>query len=782
MNTPLANPISDLRDSYGVIVVGSGYGGAIVAARLAQGRSLCILERGREWVPGSFPDTIEGILHAVKSPLDPLGLFDYHTHQEVDVFVGSGLGGTSLVNANIVIQPDDDLFDQSRWPEEIRQDRDSGRLGGYFAAVRQMLQIEAYGDDLPALRKVEAHRKSAQALGTPLIPVDVAVNLRRYADQPNHVGVHQRLCTLCGDCITGCNVRAKNTLYMNYLPLAKQHGTQIFTQVAVDYLVPAPDGGYVVHYTHYSGNGQPPRRGFLHASAVVLAAGALGSTEILLRSREVGLSLSDTLGRSFSGNGDFLGVGYNADQQTDILGFGNRQDERSQIRVGPTILTLADYRNAPALADRFVIGEGAIPRGLVDTLRHTLPLLNLAKGEDTDSGREDTWTEAQRVGRDFVRYDLQGALNHSMVYLAVGHDDANGTLVLDDHGRVRLLWGNAPVQPLFQRLSAEMRRHTAALGGTYIANPRWHQSLGRNLVTVHPLGGCIMAGNGDQGVVDHRGRVYDPSRGPSEVHPGLFVADGSIVPTAVGVNPLLTISALAERIAALMNDDPNLDMVPKTFNRPSYVEVRPPIGLHFTEEMKGHFTEGVQGDMLADYKDGERWGREAENPLRVWLWIAIENLDLFLAQPEHEAVASGYVDYSGLGGKRVIEQGRFNLFVADPQTRMKRVRYSLRFRGGDGQPYLLEGFREVRDDRGWDAWSDNTTLFTTVYRGSTPGEAVLGRGIMHVPAWDLVGQVASFRIHNAPTPAAALPALNRFGAFFFGELWESYLKQHLALS
>jgi cholesterol oxidase len=70
MNTPLANPISDLRDSYGVIVIGSGYGGAIVSARLAQGRSLCILERGLEWIPGSFPDTFDGIRHAVKSPLE----------------------------------------------------------------------------------------------------------------------------------------------------------------------------------------------------------------------------------------------------------------------------------------------------------------------------------------------------------------------------------------------------------------------------------------------------------------------------------------------------------------------------------------------------------------------------------------------------------------------------------------------------------------------------------------------------------------------------------------
>jgi cholesterol oxidase len=222
MDAPLANSISDLRDSYGVVIIGSGYGGAILAARLAQGRSLCIIERGREWMPGTFPDSFEEIIKAARSPQRPLGLYDYRVHRDVDVFVGSGLGGTSLINANVVIQPDNDLFYHPRWPAEIRQDRYARTLEGYFAAVRQMLQIETYGDDLPTLRKLEAHRKSTRARGARYAQLDVAVNLRRYADQPNHVGVHQRLCTRCGDCITGCNVRAKNTLYMYELPATGQ--------------------------------------------------------------------------------------------------------------------------------------------------------------------------------------------------------------------------------------------------------------------------------------------------------------------------------------------------------------------------------------------------------------------------------------------------------------------------------------------------------------------------------------------------------------------------------
>lgn len=777
MDTPLANPISDLQDSYGVVVIGSGYGGSILAARLAQGRSLCLLERGREWIPGTFPDEIDEVVREVRSDLNPLGLYDYHLHDEVDVFVGSGLGGTSLVNANVVIQPDPDLFDHPRWPDEIRQDRDSRVLDTHYARVREMLQVEAYPDDKPLLRKIEAHRQSTAERGVPFSKLELAVNFTRYADQPNHVGVHQRLCTLCGDCVTGCNVRAKNTLYMNYLPLAKQLGAQIFTQIEVDHLVKAPDDGYLVHYVYHPGHGRLPAPGVLRASAVVVAAGALGSTEILLRSRTYGLSLSAALGHGFSGNGDVLGASYNDDQQTDILGFGNFQDDRARIRVGPTIMSMADYRAHRPREARFIIEEGAIPRALVDTLRHTAPLLNLTKGQDTDSG--DAIEEARRVGRDLLRYDPRGALNHSMIYLGMGHDGADGTLVLDHRGRVRLLWGSAPEQPLIQTIGAEMKGHTAALGGTYILNPRWHQSLGGNLITVHPLGGCAMGGDAEHGVVDHRGRVYDPSQGMKTVHDGLFVADGAMIPTAVGVNPLLTISALAERIAAWISQDTQVELTPKPFDRATYVQMQPPVGLEFSEEMKGHVAAGIQGASENDFREGEQRGRANGGALRVWLWIYIDNLEEFVNDAAHEARVQGYIDYAPLGGKRTIERGAFNLFWADPISHTKRMHYALQCTGRDGQAYLLEGHKEIRDDRGWDAWADNTTLFTTIHRGATTQDPVFSRGIIHVRVWDFVEQLASFRVHHAATSVAKIRAINRFGAFFFGELWDSYVKYHL---
>jgi len=116
----LANPIQDVQPRYGVVVIGSGYGGAILAARLAEGRSLCILERGREWSPATFPETLKGVVREIRTDRHRLGLYDYRAYDDADVLVGCGLGGTSLINANVVFPPDPDLFDDPRWPDELR--------------------------------------------------------------------------------------------------------------------------------------------------------------------------------------------------------------------------------------------------------------------------------------------------------------------------------------------------------------------------------------------------------------------------------------------------------------------------------------------------------------------------------------------------------------------------------------------------------------------------------------------------------------------------------------
>src|SRR5258706_14349660 len=120
----LSTPWEQRKAHYDVVVIGSGYGGSIAAARLASASlnpkpSVCILERGREWQPGDFPESLGDGIAQTRSDLNPLGLYELLTHPEISVLKGSGLGGTSLINANVAIPPDREVFEQFNWPSAI---------------------------------------------------------------------------------------------------------------------------------------------------------------------------------------------------------------------------------------------------------------------------------------------------------------------------------------------------------------------------------------------------------------------------------------------------------------------------------------------------------------------------------------------------------------------------------------------------------------------------------------------------------------------------------------
>jgi cholesterol oxidase len=448
--------------------------------------------------------------------------------------------------------------------------------------------------------------------------------------------------------------------------------------------------------------------------------------------------------------------------------------------VGPTILAGIDYRKQPDLQDRFVIEEGAFPRALVDALRYILPKLSAAAGYDTDFGVVDELSEAGRIVRDLTRYDVKGALNHTMVYLGMGHDSAAGVLALDPDGNIRIHWEAAPSEPIYQKISDEMKQLTAALGGTYLKNPRWTPFFGRNLITVHPLGGCAMGRSADEGVVDHRGRVFDPSHVASgSVHQGLLVTDGSILPTSVGVNPMFTISALSERIADLLIDDTAVNKKPREGNLPTAVEITPPTGMEFTEEMRGYFTESVKNAKTPEeFKEAEERGKKEGNHLSFKVTIYIDNVNGFITESAHEARAVGYVAMGR--SKYTVERGRFNLFIKYQQNHTRRMLYSLGFKGGDDQDYLLEGYKVIRDDPdidSWEIWKDTTTLFTTLYKSTTASDdAVVGQGLIRIHLQDFLKQLTTFRVRHTPDFGTKVQTMEKFMSFFFGELWETYVK------
>jgi cholesterol oxidase len=324
-----------------------------------------------------------------------------------------------------------------------------------------------------------------------------------------------------------------------------------------------------------------------------------------------------------------------------------------------------------------------------------------------------------------------------------------------------------------------MKELTAAVGGTYIRNPRWSDLLGRNVITVHPLGGCPMGRTAAEGVVDHRGRVFDPSDpGPQALHQGLLVADGSIIPDSLGVNPLLTISALSERIADLLIEDEEVNKNPIGGDLPAVVDIPPTVGMEFTEEMAGHMTEGIDGGETPQaYQKAEEQGKEEGRSLGFKLTVYIEDIDRFLQEPGHEARAEGSVV---MGGTRyAVERGRFGLFAEGSAPGTKKMLYSLRFRGESKDWYLLDGYKEIRNDPGLDVgeiWKDLTTLFVTLHRGKSQTDLVIGKGIVRIRLSDLLNQLTTFRVRNAADARGGAEIVTRFMSFFFGEVWETYLK------
>src|SRR5213593_2876596 len=199
----IGSPLERMRPHYTVVVVGSGYVGAIAASRLARaGQSVCLLERGQELRPGEFPDTAGEAVRETQLDL-PTGhvgsrtsLYDIRVNDDINVFMGCGLGGTSLVNANVALRPDPRVYDDVRWPRALRADVPT-RLADGFRRAEEMLKPNPYPADQPPLAKLRALERSGRAVGQPATRVPINVT---FADGVNHVGVEQHACTLCGDC------------------------------------------------------------------------------------------------------------------------------------------------------------------------------------------------------------------------------------------------------------------------------------------------------------------------------------------------------------------------------------------------------------------------------------------------------------------------------------------------------------------------------------------------------------------------------------------------------
>ena len=768
----LSFPIERMQSHYTAIVIGSGYGGAIAASRLARaGQQVCVLERGKEFQPGEYPDTEAEALcemqaHTTKGHIGPrTGLYDFHLGPDINVFVGCGLGGTSLVNANVSLRAEPRIFDDPRWPQSLRADLTTLVEDGYRRA-EDMLKPSPYPNEFPTLPKLKAQEKSAAAMGQPFSRPPLNVT---FTDGVNHVGVDQRACVLCGDCVSGCNHGSKNTVLMNYLPDAWNHGAEIYTQVAARHLE-RRNNRWVVHY-HLLNSGREQFDAptmFVTADLVILGAGTLGSTEILLRSQAMGLSVSERDGRRFTGNGDVLGFGYNTDQVIDGIGFGARPPEGREP-VGPCISGLIDLRLRPDVESGMVIEEGSIPGALAAFLPAALAAG--AKLAEQSGGVAGNVEQKARELASFVRGAYHGAVRRSQTYLVMTHDDGEGRIVLDGHDHVRIDWPGVGRQPIFQQVDQRLREATHALGGTYIPNPLWTELMTHPLTSVHPLGGCVMAEDASRGVVNHKGQVF-AGRAGTEVYDSLYVCDGAVIPRPLGVNPLLTISALAERCLALLANDRGWTLSYELPSVPKEAAAPARMGLQFTETMRGYVSSNVRGD----YHQATEQGRIDQSPCEFTLTVITDDVERMLADSTHEAKMVGTVTAPALAAKPMtVCNGVFQLFTEDPEhVGTRRMNYRMNLVTEEGRQYYFEGFKSVHNDRGIDLWSDTTTLYITVYDGKDASYPLIAKGMLKIAPADFATQMTTLRVTNATSTAERLAATARFGAFFSGVLFETY--------
>jgi hypothetical protein len=197
--------------------------------------------------------------------------------------------------------------------------------------------------------------------------------------------------------------------------------------------------------------------------------------------------------------------------------------------------------------------------------------------------------------------------------------------------------------------------------------------------------------------------------------------------------------------------------------------------LWFTEEMKGFVTFGE-----TDYQKGQEEGKKSGTALMFHLTIKTDDVDEFVINPRHECGAEGYIRCDQLGGQRPVEQGGgiFNLFVDTSDPRRKLMLYRLFFLDGEGQPFTLTGFKDVKDDPGMDIWKDTSTLYTRILRGHVAKDQeataeIVAAGIINIHELDFLKQLTTFRVEG-PSLAAKAKGFAEFGELFMGSLWTVY--------
>ena len=570
------------RGHYDAVVIGSGFGGAVAAYQLAAGSDLrvLLLERGLPYPPGSFARTPREMSRNFWDPSAGLhGLFEMWSFSHVRALVSSGLGGGSLIYANVLLRKPPASFAADASDDGVAWPVTAADLAAEYDAVADVLTPTPLPDEYfeaPRERggvpKTQRFFAAARAGGLEPVRAPIAVTFAApdgdggAAARPvpgvpfgadNLHGRPRHTCTLVGECDIGCNEGAKNSLDYTYLSRFLAQGgdrAHIFTCCEATGIEPAgagSGGGYRVHFVeHRDARAQVRRRReprdpgaplldpetdetsdawtrTVTAPVVVVAGGTFGSTRLLLASRPRLPRLSAQLGRRFSTNGDLLTV---ARECRDPDGSPRNLDPT----YGPVITAYAEHAaHGRRLWMQDAGGPGVSAWGW----------------QGGEMGR-DLWAARALLpalirGRHGGR--ISGLLSRALgsaessasmlPMLTMGEDVSGGRMRLEGDG-LALDWNPRGASRSYFAAAVRLAQlFVTGLGGRLGPPLAAHWAPG---LTAHPLGGCPMGADARSGVVDSRGEVFG--------YPGLFVADGSIMPGPVGPNPSFTIAAMARRI------------------------------------------------------------------------------------------------------------------------------------------------------------------------------------------------------------------------------------------
>ncbi|MFG3521372.1 FAD-dependent oxidoreductase [Nocardia nova] len=511
-----------------VVIVGSGFGGSVTALRLVEkGYSVAVLEAGRRYEDADFATTSWDLRRYLWAPaLGCYGIQRIHRLRDCFILAGAGVGGGSLNYANTLYKPGPAFFEDRQWAEITDWDAE---LTPHYDQARRMLGVVENPHTTPA---DEIIRSVAEDMGVAdtYVPTPVGV----YFGEPGvvsadpyfgGVGPERTGCIECGECMTGCRHGAKNTLVKNYLGLAESAGAQVHPMTTATALRPQDDGSWRVD-TRRTGRWRGGKRSF-SARYVVLAAGTWGTQRLLFRMRDTGVlpALSPQLGVLTRTNSEA------------ILGAGRTRVDTGLDLTAGVAITSSFHPTADTHIEPVRYGKGSNTMGLLQTYL-------------VDGGKAvPRWVRVLAIAATHpvrtVRLLRTRRWSERTLILLVMQSLDNSITTFTRRGlfgrRYTSRQGYGEPNPSWIPAGHEVTRRVAGeLGAT--AGSTWPDIFGVPM-TAHFIGGCVIGGDREHGVIDPYHRVHG--------YPTLSIVDGSAISANLGVNPSLTIAAQAERAASM---------------------------------------------------------------------------------------------------------------------------------------------------------------------------------------------------------------------------------------